>query len=38
MSTQCVNCNLQNSSSQYAINGNEAGANNILHPEEDITQ
>jgi C1A family cysteine protease len=32
MSTQCVNCNLQNSSSQYAINGNEGGGNTIQPP------
>ena len=32
MSTQCVNCNLQNSTSQYAINGNEGGGNNIQPP------
>lgn len=32
MSSQCVNCNLQNSTSQYAINGNENGGNNILPP------
>lgn len=32
MSSQCVNCNLQNSTSQYAINGNEGGGNNIQPP------
>lgn len=32
MSTQCVNCNLQNSTSQYAISGNEGGGNNIQPP------
>lgn len=32
MSSQCVNCNLQNSTSQYATNGNEAGGNTILAP------
>ena len=32
MSNQCVNCNLQNSTSQYAINGSDNGANTILPP------
>ena len=32
MSSQCVNCNIQNSSSQYAISGNGDSGNTILAP------
>jgi C1A family cysteine protease len=32
MSSQCVNCNIQNSSSQYALNGSDNSGNTILPP------